>query len=141
MNALVDAARTYKGVKFRHRGRNRRGIDCAGLAWCAYRDCGVTLPDYRHYGKEPHQDGLIHYIRAALGTEIEKGPVEVCSLKPGDVIVVRFEVEPHHVAMVTNYKFGGLSVIHADGHSNKVIEHRLDMKFIRRITHVFRRPV
>lgn len=138
---LVSAARKYKNVRFRHRGRNARGLDCAGLAWCAYRDCGVTLPDFLLYGTEPHQDGLITHIRSALGEEIASSPVDASCLRAGDVVVLRFEVEPHHVAILTDYRYGGLAVIHADGHCGKVVEHRLAPDHIARITHVFRRPV
>ena len=67
MNAVMEAARGFIGVPWRHRGRNRLGIDCAGLCWAAYHAAGVTLPDYRLYGREPHRDGLVAHTAAALG--------------------------------------------------------------------------
>lgn len=134
MNPLVEAARKYKNVPFRHRGRTSRALDCAGLVWRAYHDCGLTLPDFLHYSREPHQDGLISHIRNALGEPVS-------GLEVGDVIVIRFEVEPHHVAIVTPYPYGGLAMIHACGTNKKVIEHRMAPDQIKRITHVFRRPV
>ena len=142
MTPLVSAARSYMGTRFRHRGRNRKGIDCAGLIWATYLDCGVTLPDYRLYGEEPEDDGLVTHIVAALGEPVLVAPVREQDLQVGDVLVLRYEVEPHHVALVTPYPFpGALAVIHADGHNKKVIEHRLSPDMVRRITHVFRRPV
>lgn len=131
---LVEAARKYLGVKFRHRGRSANGLDCAGLVWRSYMDCGVELHDFLKYSREPHDDGLIQHITKALGEP-------VTGLQVGDVIVVRFEVEPHHVALVTDYRYGGLAMIHACGHNNKVVEHRMAEDHIKRITHVFRRPV
>lgn len=141
MSNLVSAARKYKGVRFRHRGRNGRGLDCAGLAWLAYHDCGVTLPDFRLYGPEPHDDGLVTHITKALGDPVVVGPCGQRYLELGDILVVRFEVNPHHVAIVTDYPYGGFGVIHADGHCKKVVEHRLSDDMLKRITHVFRRPV
>lgn len=143
MSQLVAAARKYMNVRFRHRGRNERGLDCAGLASVAYRDCGVALKDFLLYAKEPqaHDAALTKHMAAALGEAVAQAPVRLSELQVGDVIVLRFEVEPHHVAIVTDYLFGGFGIIHADGHSKRVLEHRLTPDMVNRITHVFRRPV
>lgn len=142
MNELVEAARKYKGVRWRHRGRSPRGLDCAGLPWLAYKDCGVLLPDFLLYGKEPHNDGLVDRISDALGQPVAVAPVLPQFLQPGDVIVLRFDIQPHHVAIVTQYPYGGqLGMLHADGHYGRVLETRLAPDAIKRITHVFRRTV
>lgn len=142
MSALVAAARRYKGVRFRHRGRTPQALDCAGLVWRAYLDCGIELPDFRLYGREPHEDGLVQHVRSALGEPFLLASPPDAALQPGDVLVVRYEIEPHHLGIVTDYPYGGAhGVIHADGMAGKVIEHRLDAATCTRITHVFRRPV
>lgn len=142
MSALVAAARKYLGVRFRHRGRSAKGLDCAGLGWIAYRDCGVELEDFRLYGREPHEDGLVRRLTGLLGEPVLVAPVTQGDLQPGDVIVFRFVKEPHHVGLVSDYPYGGaLGVIHADGEQECVVEHRLAPDHIARITHVFRRPV
>lgn len=144
MSRLAEAARAYVGTRFRHRGRNARGLDCAGLVWAAYNDLGVTLPDFRLYGPEPHQDGLTRHVEAALGAAVAVAPVAAGQLQPGDVIVLRFEREPHHVAIVGDHDYAGthaLTLIHADGMNGRVLEQRLTADMIERITHVYRRPV
>src|SRR5690242_9974129 len=102
MSALVTAARAYKGTPFLHRGRTRRGVDCVGLLVLAFRDCGYAPPDFTLYGREPsaHGPGLTHYMVAALGEPVAVAPVPAHRLLPGDVIVMRFKKEPHHVGMV-----------------------------------------
>lgn len=138
MSKLTDAARGYLDVRFRHRGRSRHGLDCAGLMVLAYRDCGVVLPDFRLYGREPHKDGLARYVRAAMGPEIH------APLADGDVLLMRFAIEPHHLAMVVAVEYGGVSafnIIHADGHVGRVLEQRLTPDMAQRITHQFRRAV
>lgn len=135
MSALVVAARKYLGVPFRHRGRTPRGLDCAGLVWLAYADCGVTLPDVRVYGREPHRDGLRDAVRRALGDPLPEG----ADLHPGDVLLMRFEVEPHHIALVGDYAHGGESLIHSFGDVGRVVEHRLDAFWRGRILEVYRR--
>lgn len=141
MNKIVSCARKYIGVRFRHRGRSERGLDCAGLAWIAYRDAGTELKDFRLYGPEPHDNGLVKHIEAALGSPFAIAPVRESNIMVGDVVVLRFEVEPHHVAIVADYIYGGFSIIHADGHCGRVIETRLTQDMVRRITHIFRKPV
>ena len=137
MSALADAARQYIGVRFRHRGRDRRGLDCAGLVWAAYRDLGTILPEFLLYGREPHRDGLTQHVQAALGAPVI-GPQD------GDVLVMRYEREPHHVAVVGSHDYAGtqaLTIIHADGWNGRVLEQRLTPDMVSRITHVYRRPV
>lgn len=144
MSRIADAARPYIGVRFRHRGRDRMGIDCAGLGWAAYRDCGIELPDFRLYGREPHRDGLTRHMTAVLGAPVKAAPVRMADLRDGDVIVVRFEVEPHHVAIVGEFDYCGttaLTMIHACGWNDRVLEQRLTPDVVARITHVYRRPV
>lgn len=135
---FVASARSYAGVKFRHRGRSRLGVDCAGLAWCAAKDAGLVLPDFRLYGREPHAGKLIATLEEAIGPAVLVAPVARTDLRIGDVLVVRYRVEPHHIGIATDYRLGGLGVIHSDGHNGKVVEHRLADDMIQRITHVFR---
>lgn len=141
MNALIQAARGYIDAPFRHRGRSRNGLDCAGLGWIVYRDCGVALDNFRLYGREPHRDGLVTRLTGLLGAPVAMAPVAAEQLRVGDVIVLRIEKEPHHVAFVGDYLLGGFSMIHADGEAGRVVEHRLAPDHVARITHVFRRPV
>lgn len=141
--SLIQSARKYIGVKFRHRGRTRSGLDCAGLVWKAYQDCGVELPDFRLYSTEPssHGPGLTNYVEHALGSPVHVAPVKESDLMLEDVLVMRFAKEPHHVGLVGRHPTGALSLIHADGHTGRVLEHRLSEDIIRRITHVFRKAI
>lgn len=137
MGAIAESARKYLGVRFRHRGRSRAGLDCAGLAWCAYNDLGVVLPDFRLYGRQPHDDGLVRHLTAAFGQ-----PLDTLEPKDDDVVVVRFNVEPHHIAVACGVTYGStpaINFIHADGHTGRVVEQRMTPDMQRRITHVFRR--
>lgn len=142
-NQFVEAARSYKGVRWRHRGRSKWSLDCAGLVIRSYADCGVKLPDRELYGREPHNDGLIESITEALGAPVKTGLVAMADLRIGDVIVIRYDIYPHHVMIVSDcsYAAHGLNVIHADGHNGRVVEHRMDDRLAGQVTHVFRRPV
>lgn len=142
MGKLVDAARAYLGVKWRHRGRTRQGVDCAGLGVLAYRDCGVELQDWTMYGREPWQDGLITNLTRALGEPLEL--TNDFKFDDGDVVVLRFVNEPHHVGILAEVDYGGtpaLNIIHADGLVGRVVEVRFDDAARKRVTHVYRRAV
>lgn len=141
MTGVALAARVYVGCAFRHRGRGPVRFDCAGIVWRAYHDRGVDLPDFLLYGGEPHRDGLLMHVTAALGTPVCTGPPAMDRLRVDDVLLMRYEHEPHHLAIVADYVLGGLSMIQADGLAGRVLEHRLTNDHLVMVTHVFRRPL
>lgn len=138
---LGQSARKYLGHKFRHRGRRPGAMDCAGLVVLAYKDLGITLEDFTKYGREPHKNGLEKRAAMAMGEPVNVAPVHLKDLEPDDVVVMRYEVEPHHLAIVTRHPLGHLAIIHADGEYGYVLEQGLSADMADRITHVFRRPV
>lgn len=143
---LVARARTYDKVPYVHRGRSRKGVDCAGLVWCCYADEGILLPDVKRYGREPNRLGLMmQAVRDAFGHPVWEGDSENrvprALLAVGDVLVLRFVREPHHMAIIGTDRLRGLSLIHAHGESQKVVEHGLDDDWQSRILAVFRRPI
>lgn len=141
---LLAAARSCAGVKWCHRGRNRNGLDCAGLVWLAYAECGVILPDRRDYGKDPFRDGLMSAAVRALGEPIWQGPKGGCRwsmLRPADVVVMARARLPRHVAMIGDNLMHGLSVIDADGFRGCVGEQGLHLDDVKSIVAVFRRPL
>jgi hypothetical protein len=93
----------------------------------------VILPDIRIYGREPHRNGLERVVEAGFGVAVDRAP------EPGDLLLMRFEREPHHLAFAGDYVHGGLSMIHAYGTAGKVVEHRLDDAWRGRIVAVYRR--
>ena len=134
MTALVAAARRYLGVPFRHRGRSAQKLDCVGLVWLAYRDCGVDLPCPTDYGREPQASRFMAAIVAALGPAVP-GPPQI-----GDVVCLRTKKHPHHVAIVCDHPDYPLGLIHASGEHDRVVWHGLDASFLARIASIHRRP-
>ena len=146
MSELVKSARRYIGVPFRHRGRNPKvGFDCVGFPRHVYLEHGHEIEDVKHYGREPHNDGLVEACIRGLGEPVKVAPVRREDLQVGDVCIQRFEIYPHHVFIVGDYDHPGeLSCIHADGGQgqfSRVVEVRLSDERISLITHVFRKPI
>ena len=130
--ALVAAARGYLRVPYRHRGRNRLGLDCAGLLWRAFADVGVVMDDERAYSPQP--DGRLRdAVVARLGEPFWKAGDALELLAPGDVVTLRWHQHPNHVALVTDYYLGGLALIHSYAEAGQVVEHRLDDQWAARL--------
>lgn len=129
---VVAAARAYLGVRFRHQGRSRHGLDCVGLLLLAFRDVGRVYRDVPAYGRTPWKDGL----REAVASQLQ--PVPLDDMQPGDVALIRFDKEPQHVALIGDYLTGGLSLIHSYAIVRRVTEQRLDEAWRANILEVYR---
>lgn len=129
--AFIVAARSYLGTRFRHMGRGARGLDCAGLVIVSLAAIGRPFNDAEAYGREPKAQGL----RAALFDNL--GP-PVLGLREGDVVLMSFRGEPSHVGIVTGYPDGGFALLHTFAQAKRVVEHRMDQKWLGYIAEVFR---
>lgn len=132
---IVAAARETLGTPYMHQGRvNGLALDCAGVPVYVAQKFGVPLVDYTRYGRLP----VPIEMRAALDahlTRIKRGDIGL-----GDVVWIKFETEPQHLGIIGDYRYGGLSVIHAYNGAglNRVVEHRLDEIWARRIVAAWR---
>lgn len=130
---VVETARSYLGVPWRHQGRTRRGIDCLGLVALSI---GAVRPvvDRQGYGRTPYNAQL----RASLVEHFGE-PVSKDAMRPADVVTIRWTGEEHHVGIIGDHP-DGLSLIHAYsvGTGGKVIEHRLDAHWLDLVHEVFR---
>lgn len=126
ISALIQAARSYLGVPFRHCGADREGVDCVGLILAAMREAGMG--DYR---PRPYARGDF----SRLLKEIERfaAPREGMP-EPGDLLVMRVKGELTHCALVTDDG----RIIHADERRGRVVENRLTAEFLVRVAVVYR---
>lgn len=130
----VAEARSYLGVKWRHRGRSRFSIDCIGLVVAAVRAGGVVMRDRLDYGRLPWKDGLEREMREHFGE-----PVSFENAQTGDVALMCWDADkavPAHVGMLGDGD-NGLRIIHSYS-CHAVAEHDIDDQWRRRILAVFR---
>lgn len=100
--SLYAAATEYVGVPFRHKGRSRAGLDCAGLVFVACRDCGIVLPECLAYGPVPATGALL----TATGERAKR----VERAQAGDVMLMRYgRGGPTHFAIFD----GHARIVHA----------------------------
>jgi hypothetical protein len=134
---IVAIAREAIGTPWQHQQRiNGVAMDCAGLPIFIGQRLGMPIDSLANYGRLP--------VPAEMRAELEKHLVRVAKaqMQIGDVVWMRFEVEPQHFGVIGNYLHGGFSLIHAYNGSgvNKVVEHRLDAEWLGRIVSVWRFP-
>lgn len=129
---VVTEARGWLGVKWRHQGRTREGVDCVGLVVMVARALGLSDVDRTDYARQAADETLREIMREHL---LE---IPAASAAPGDVVLMRFGAQ-RHVAILGDYVFGGLSLIHAWSlHPRRVVEVRLDDAARARIMGTFR---
>lgn len=117
---IVDEARSYIGCRWHHQGRSRAGVDCVGLVIRVAHALGLSDFDIADYSRQPDPA----MMRALLALHME--PVGQPQI--GDVLLMKFEREPQHVAIVTDQ-----GIIHAYAQTRRVVEHRLDSLWKSRI--------
>jgi cell wall-associated NlpC family hydrolase len=125
----VSVARGYLGTPWRHGGADRNGMDCAGLVLAVAADLGFPIPASMAYSPLPDLDlfSLLPQFCVRLG-------------KPEVGGIVRLTVagRPQHMAIVADHRDGGVSLIHAYMPLARVVEHRLDYRWERRIVSAWR---
>lgn len=125
--SLIATARSAIGTPFKHQGRDLDGLDCAGLLAWAVRQHGLDVIDLDAYSRQPLGGLLIAMIeRQPFLHRVGRPP------RAGDVLVMRFDKEPQHVALCA-----GETVIHAYEGVGKVCEHRIDRAWQNRILRVY----
>lgn len=129
---IIRVARSALGVPFRHQGRSLLGLDCVGLILYVADCLGITCTDVEGYSRRP-SGGL---LETAFDQHVSLGilmRVDPDAMQPGDFLMMRFEREPQHIAILT-----GENIIHSHLAVGKVCEHRLDDKWRSRIVRVYR---
>lgn len=122
---IVSAARLLIGTPYLHQGRvpgPQGGTDCIGVpvmvAWM--RKIKPLSWNVTGYRRIPDGHSLMARLRAEMGDEVGQEDMQA-----GDLAVFDWGRYPHHVGIVGAYHLGGLSLIHADNVSGKVVEQRL----------------
>ncbi len=136
-NKIVEEARKFKGVPFKHQGRSRKqGIDCVGMLIILGEENGFykeSLENNR-YSKNPE----VFKIKETLDEILV--PIDKDKFKEGDILLFRIPFHPQHVGIVTDYSDQSYGIVQAYQTIGKVVEHRLDQKWIDRIVKAYQVP-
>lgn len=140
---FVEAAREELGTRFHHQGRAPgHGVDCSGLIVAAAKRCNIELPNDRtDYPRVPRPSEFLEDMRRGL----EGLDVAVPEARIGDVLICwiserrRLYRFPQHCLIVTQTQ-PEPHIIHAYAEHHGVVEHRLDLRWSRRVLHAFHVP-
>lgn len=128
---FIKSARKCLGTRFQHQGRMRGvGLDCAGLAVWAAKDCGEQVEDFTDYKRQP----LGHELLRTLQKHCYRVPLD--ERQAGDILVFQFDDNPQHIAILT--KEEPETIIHATIIHRAVVEHIMDPSWVNRLRYVFR---
>lgn len=113
---VIAEARGWIGVPWRHQGRTRLGVDCAGHVILVARALGLGRGDHLpNYRREPIPDAFI----AAFAAEMDS--VRLDAKQPGDAVVLADDVYPCHCGFLSE-KNGVLHLVHASARLKQVVE-------------------
>lgn len=149
---IMAEARSWLGTKFHHQGRlkkskdNQGGCDCIGLIigiasrlqLLSKLEGGLLLKDYDNISYPKMPDGQNLYYQLSLHLK----EINIEQLQVGDILLFKFNENPQHVALISNNTTcnsgKALNIIHAYIKAKKVVEHRLDEIWQKRIISAFR---
>ena len=135
----VRVGRTYIGTPFQHMGRVPGvGLDCAGVLVCVARELKLVAPDFDTltYSAVPDGSSMLKWCSEYMT------PIPRANMRPGDVVLLITDESPQHLGLLGDYRYGGLSIIHAAALARppRVIETRLMFSRVQRFVSAFALP-
>lgn len=128
---IIKEARSWIGTPFKHQGRLKGlAVDCAGLVIGVAHALQLSQFDYTAYSHQP--DGIT--LKRLLNQELK--PIFLAAAQPGDVLLMRFDAQPQHLAILIQEE----SIIHAYAQVRRCCEHRLDEVWRSRIVSAYAYP-
>ena len=104
-SAIINNANSYHGVKYKYGGVTKKGMDCSGLIYVAFKEEDFLLPRVsRDMAKKGYRIKLM---------EVKKGDLLFFQTNKSRKVI-------NHVGLVTESKNGNINFIHATT-SNGVI--------------------
>lgn len=110
---VIRNAKKYKGTRYKYGGTTKKGMDCSGLVFTAFKEANISLP-------------RVSSSMATHGNWIDLKKVQI-----GDLLffaTAKNSRKVNHVGIVTKASFGNIEFIHSST-SKGVITSKLEEKY------------
>ena len=114
-DSIVAEARTWLGVPWRHQGRSRTGVDCAGLVVQVARALELADYDTTAYSRRPQGQGFVAHFQAQMDG------LAIPQAQAGDVLIFADQAYPCHCGFLTEWR-DRPHLLHAHATRRQVIE-------------------
>lgn len=127
-NKIIDLARECLNTPYRHQGRQIGvGMDCAGLVAHVLDGLGLPYDDMSGYPRTPYKGMLKDSLDNQPSLE------RINKIEAGCILLLRITRDPQHLAIYT-----GSSIIHSYLTAEKVTEHGLGERWVKKIAAIYR---
>ena len=116
---IIERARLYLDVPWRHQGRSHLGIDCVGLLFRTGIELNLVAEDYINYPERPNGEFLSRFDER-LDRILPRDAT------PGDILVFTMSSYPCHCGILTTHRRQQPGLIHAHARRRKVLEETLE---------------
>ena len=129
---IVNEAKKWIGVKFRHCGRNKNGVDCIGLIIKVAHELDLSQYDTNSYARRPH---VAEFLR---GFKTHMDPICKSHMTHGDVLLTKATRFPVHCGILEVDEYGQKWFIHSSEPYGGVVREALSEQRMKDVIHVFR---
>lgn len=91
---IVSVANDFVGTRYRHQGRSKVGLDCAGLIIATAKACGISNFDTTSYSNRPNAAEFTREMIRAGCTQLP-----LAKLEHGDLLRLNTAGWPVHIAV------------------------------------------
>lgn len=138
---IASKAKEYVGVPYYHCGRDKNGLDCAGLVIKVMHDLGQSTWDEIDYSSQVNAKRFLHCIERFFDL-VRQGPLwrrrtgNLWDPEPGDLLLFSIWGNPQHVG----WYVGNGQIVHAYDKLGiqKVVQHSLDVTWKRIVIGTYR---
>src|SRR5512134_1433396 len=112
---VIAEAKQWLGVPWRHQGRTRAGLDCAGLVVVVGRALELVTYDFVGYPRRASGFAFVEHFQMNMDA------VRITDAAPGDVLLFADHAYPCHCGIITRWG-SDPHFIHAHVTRRKVVE-------------------
>lgn len=140
---IINKAREYLGIPFLHQGRNQKtGVDCIGFVMCVLAELNIKIN-----GKDVFEHDEFGYERIPTSfrlkekfDEVLTQTDEISADNVGNIFLMNFGKFPQHTGFIAE-KNSVPTIIHCYQQVGKVVEHRLNDVWRKRLVGVYTYPL